>query len=360
MQKINVNLAEKSYEIVIGGELLADAGQVLAGLGLGGRVVVVTSPNISDLYGERLSASLAKVGFTASTLLVPEGEAYKNLETASSLYREITAAGAERRTPILALGGGVIGDLAGFVAATYQRGVPLVQIPTTLLAQVDSSIGGKTAVDLGELKNMVGVFYQPIVVISDVSTLETLPDDEFAGGLAEVIKTAAIRDARLFTRLEKNIERILQRDKPVLEEIIGRTAAIKVAVVAEDEKDLGIRNILNYGHTIGHAIEAASGFGLKHGAAVAIGMVAAANISQRLGGLAPDDVSRLENLLVRAGLPVMVPELPVAEVLSAMGHDKKKAQGKQRFVLLKGIGNCYVSDAVSADMVKEVLENGRA
>ncbi len=235
------------------------------------------------------------------------------------------------------------------------RGVPLVQVPTTLLAQVDSSIGGKVAVDHGQIKNKIGAFYQPRLVIADVDTLKTLPDGEIANGLAEVIKSAAIRDRQFFAFLEENIGRIKSLDVAALEEVIFGTARIKAEVVEKDEKDSGLRNILNYGHTIGHAIESVSDFSLKHGRAVAIGMLAAAKISNRMGMLNEDEISRLKDIIEKAGLPTDMPELKVEEVVSAMRHDKKVLRDKVRFVLLKSIGDAFVSDEVNPALVKEVL-----
>ena len=355
MRKVRVVLGHTRYEIHVGSGLLARTGYRLRENGFSGRLVVITDTTVDRLYGETLGQSLAKEGFTVSTLLVPAGEAQKSLETAGRLYRELTEARAERTTPVLALGGGVIGDLAGFVAATYLRGVPLVQIPTTLLAQVDSSIGGKVAVDHGQLKNKIGAFYQPGLVVADTDTLKTLPAAELAGGLAEVIKSAAIRDKELFAFLEENLERIKALDAEALEEVVFRTAQIKAGVVAEDERDTGLRNILNYGHTIGHAIESVSDFKMRHGQAVAIGMVAAARISNKMGMLADDELVRLKNLIARAGLPAEIPDLEKEKIIRAMKHDKKVLKEKVRFVLLKSIGRVLVTDEVSPSLVEEVL-----
>jgi len=262
---------------------------------------------------------------------------------------------AERTTPILALGGGVIGDLAGFVAATYLRGVPLIQIPTTLLAQMDSSIGGKVAVNHGQMKNKIGAFYQPRLVIADISTLRTLPPKELANGLAEVIKCAVIGDDGLFTYLEGNLDGIKSPGDRVLEEIVSRAAQIKADVVEKDEKDLGLRNILNYGHTIGHAIESASDFKVQHGEAVAIGMLAAARISNKLGIFDKNELIRLKGVLERASLPTEIPDLEIEKIIQAIKHDKKILKGKIRFVLPKAIGSVFITDEVSLSLVEEVL-----
>ena len=255
MRKIGVRLGSNSYNIHIGSGLLMQTGHLLKENGFAGTLVIITNPIVKRLYGSALKQNLAKEGFKITVLQVPDGEEQKSLEVAARLYTDLSNLYCERTTPILALGGGVIGDLTGFVAATYMRGVPLIQIPTTLLAQVDSSIGGKAALDHGQLKNKIGAFYQPRLVISDISTLRTLPTKEFIGGLAEVIKYAVIRDKEFFAYLERNIDQIKSLDERLLEEIVYRSSQIKAEIVEKDEKDLGLRNILNYGHTVGHAIE---------------------------------------------------------------------------------------------------------
>jgi len=350
-----VELGSNSYEMRVGNGLLTRTGLWLKEKGFSGKAVIITDATVKDLYGDALSQGLTNAGFKVTTLEVPAGEEQKSLETAGRLYHELTSAHAERTTPILALGGGVIGDLAGFVAATYMRGVPLIQIPTTLLAQVDSSIGGKVAVDHGQLKNTIGVFYQPRLVISDIDTLKTLPATELANGLAEVIKSAAIRNKVFFSYLESTLERIKSLDVAVLEETVFQTARIKAEIVEKDEKDLGLRSILNYGHTIGHAVESASDFQLQHGKAVAIGMTAAARISSRMGILDENEVVRLTNIIEKADLPIEMPNLKIDDILQAMKHDKKVLQDKVRFVLLKSIGNAFVTDEVSPSLVEEVL-----
>jgi len=310
---------------------------------------------VNKLYGDVLNQGLTEDGFSVNTLLVPEGEEQKSLETAGRLYHELTNCYADRTTPILAWGGGVIGDLAGFVAATYLRGVPLVQIPTTLLAQVDSSIGGKVAVDHGHLKNMIGAFYQPRLVIADTSTLRTLPAEELANGLAEVIKSATIRDEKFFVFLEENLDKIKLLDEGTLEEIVFQSVRIKAEVVEKDEMDLGLRNILNYGHTIGHALESVSDFEIGHGQAVAIGMLAAAKISNQMGILAENEIVRLKKVIEQAGLPTELPNLKTGEIIKAMKHDKKVVRDKVRFVLLESIGKVFITDEVSPSLVEKVL-----
>ncbi len=355
MKKVKVEFGDNSYEIRVGTGLLARTGLWLKGRGFSGRAVIITDTTVRGLYADVLNQSLTNAGFDVTILEVPVGEEQKSLATAGRLYNKLTGAYAERTTPILALGGGVIGDLAGFVAATYMRGVPLIQVPTTLLAQVDSSIGGKTAVDHGRLKNTIGVFYQPSLVVADIDTLKTLPEVELANGLAEVIKSAAIRNRNLFSFLDLNIQKARALHPGALEDIVLETARIKAEIVEKDEKEAGLRGILNYGHTVGHAVEAVSNFQLKHGQAVAIGMVAAARISSRMGILSESDVVRLERVIQKAGLPTEMPELSVEEVVEAMKHDKKVLQDKVRFVLLKSIGNAFINDEVSPSLVEEIL-----
>jgi len=357
MRKVKVELGANSYEIYVGSGLLAQTGRWLRENGLSGKLVIITDPRAKKLYGDALNQSLTKDGFSATTLLVPEGEEQKSLETAGRLYHELTNCYAERTTPILALGGGVIGDLAGFVAATYLRGVPLIQLPTTLLAQVDSSIGGKVAVDHGQLKNKIGAFYQPRLVISDIDTLKTLPSNELANGLAEVIKSAAIRDKKFFAFLETNLDRIKSLEESALEETVFQTARVKAEVVAKDERDVGLRNILNYGHTIGHAIETISDFKVEHGKAIAIGMLAAARISNKMSILDKNDLGRLKGIIEKAGLPTEMPDLEIEKIIQTMKHDKKVLRGKIRFVLLKSIGSAFITDEVDVSLVEKVLVN---
>jgi 3-dehydroquinate synthase len=355
MKKVNIELGDDSYEVRVGDSLLERVGLWLREKEYSGKAVIITDTTVKKLYADVLSRSLSNAEFKVTLLEVPPGEEQKNLETAAGLYDKLTGAYAERTTPVLALGGGVIGDLAGFVAATYLRGLPLVQVPTTLLAMVDSSIGGKTAVDCGGLKNIIGMFYQPRMVVADIVTLGTLPEDELTNGLAEVIKSAAIRNANLFTFLEININKARELHPEVMEDMVLETARIKGEIVEKDEREEGLRGILNYGHTIGHAVEAVSGFGLKHGQAVAIGMMAAAKISSRMGFLEESEVVRLEVLIRQAGLPVAMPELDKEKVMQAMQHDKKVRNDKVRFVLLKSIGNAFISDEVDPALVREVL-----
>jgi len=355
MRKVEVRLGDKGYDILIGSGLLKETAQQLKGIGFSDKLVIITNPVVQRLYGNALEESLSAEGFKVTALLVADGEEQKSLDIAGRLYTELTSAYAERATPILALGGGVIGDLAGFVAATYLRGVPLVQIPTTLLAQVDSSIGGKVAVNHGQLKNKIGAFYQPRLVISDTATLKTLPAEELASGMAEMIKSAVIKDREFFTFIETKLDKIKTLDDTVMEEIVFRSAKIKAEVVAKDELDMGLRNILNFGHTVGHAIETVSDFKVEHGQAVAMGMMAAARIAQRLGLLDRGELTRLKGVIAGAGLPTEMPKLDTKGIIEAIKHDKKIVAGKVRFVLPRAMGDVFVTDEVSPSLVEEVL-----
>ncbi len=355
MRIVEIKLGSNSYEVRIGYGILWQLGRWLKEKWASDKLVIITHPSVKRLYGDTLEESLTRDGFKVTILLVPEGEEQKSLETAGRLYNELSDSYAERTTPVLALGGGVIGDLAGFVAATYMRGVPLVQIPTTLLAQVDSSIGGKVAVDHGQLKNKIGAFYQPGLVVSDIATLSTLPAEEISDGLAEIIKYGVIQDKGLFLYLEENIDKIKAFDRNALEEVIFRSAKIKAGVVERDERDFGLRNILNYGHTVGHAIETVSDFKVSHGQAVAIGMVIAARISSKLGILSKDEQIRLKQLIQRAGLPTEMPSLNVEGIIQAMTHDKKILGSRIKFVLPKSIGDVFISDEVNPSLIEQVL-----
>ena len=355
MKRINVRLGDKGYDILIGCGLLDQAGKHLKDCGFNGKLVIISNPVVQELYGDALRERLSADGFQVTILSVADGEEQKSLDVAGRLYTELSDCYVERTTPILALGGGVIGDLAGFAAATYMRGVPLVQIPTTLLAQVDSSIGGKVAVNHGKLKNEIGAFYQPRLVIADTATLKTLPTEEVANGMAEVIKSAVIKDSGFFNFIESNLGKIKALDDTALEEVVFRSANIKANVVMQDELDTGLRNILNFGHTTGHAIETVSDFGVEHGHAVAIGMIAAAGIAEKLGFFGKNELTRLKDLLESAGLPTKIPGLDSDKIIQAMQHDKKISGGKIKFVLPKTIGEVFITDEVDLSLVEEVL-----
>jgi 3-dehydroquinate synthase len=319
--------------------------------------VILTNPSVEALYGGPVEKALRNVGFDPKFLVVPDGEKQKSPSTAVRLYRILSNLGAERFTPIIALGGGVIGDLAGFVAATYMRGVPLIHLPTTLLAQVDSSIGGKTAVDLGKIKNLIGAFYQPSLVVSDIRSLYSLPGREIGNGLAEVIKYAMIRDKDFFEYLENNLEKIKAKDKTILEETIYRCVQIKADIVQQDVNDVGIRNILNFGHTAGHAIESASDFSIPHGQAVAMGMLIAGRISIQMGRFTYQDLKRLKGMLVRADIYQGRPPFSQRKFVEAIKRDKKVVNGKMRFVLPESIGRVFISDEVEETSVRELIKD---
>jgi 3-dehydroquinate synthase len=355
MKTVTLKLNSGSYDVIVGPGAVAESGYHLKRLGFKGKLAIITDTTVRRLYANALKQTLMASGFEVTVLNGPDSETEKSLDTAGRLYLELTDMHAERSTPVLALGGGVIGDLAGFVAATYERGVPLVQIPTTLLAQADSSLGGKTAVNHGRLKNRIGAFYQPMLTISDTNTLKTLTKEQLSEGLCEIIKHGAIRNADLFSYIESNLDRILDYDDEALETIVHRSVEIKAEVVEKDERDLGLRNILNYGHTIGHAVETVSDFHVSHGRAVAIGMVVAAEISKRIGLLDKSDVARLEELLTRAGLLVSIPKMEVDRLIETMHHDKKIVGGKIKFVLLEAIGEVTVTDGVNLNLVEKVL-----
>jgi 3-dehydroquinate synthase len=355
MKTVTLKLNRGRYDVIVGPGLLAESGYHLKALGFKGKLAIITDATVRGLYANALKQTLLASGFEVTILSGPDSEEEKSLDTAGRLYQELTDMHAERSTPVLAVGGGVIGDLAGFVAATYQRGVPLVQLPTTLLAQADSSLGGKTAVNHGSLKNQVGVFYQPSLTISDTNTLKSLTREQLSDGLCEIIKHAAIRDADLFSYIESNLDQIMAYDDEALETIVHRSVKIKAEVVEKDELDLGLRNILNYGHTVGHAVETVSNFQVPHGRAVAIGMVVAAEISNRMGLLNKSTVARVEELLTQAGLLVPVPKMEVDRLIEAMHHDKKIVGGRIKFVLLKSIGEVIVTDDVRLDLVEKVL-----
>jgi 3-dehydroquinate synthase len=358
MKKVLVKLGKNSYKIYTGPGILSLAGLWLKEEGFSGKAVIITDTTVKGLYTGVVERSLTDAGFNATVLDVPAGEEQKTLETAGRLYHKLAEVFTERITPILALGGGVIGDLAGFVAATYMRGVPLVQVPTTLLAQVDSSIGGKTAVDHGQIKNIIGAFYQPALVISDIDTLKTLPVAEFSNGMAEVIKIAAILDNSFFGFLEKNMPQAMSLDIEVLSDIVTNSARLKSGIVIKDEKESGLRAVLNYGHTIGHAVEAVSGFRIKHGQAVAVGMALANKIACRMGQMAEREAARIETLLKMAGLPAGLTDFTDGQkeqVLEFIKHDKKVSGNKVKFILLKSIGNVFITDKVEPGIIREVL-----
>jgi len=339
---LTVGLGERSYPIHIGRGLLDQAELLAPHLG-SRRAAVVTNEVVAPLYAQAVERALEACGTQHFRIVIPDGEAEKRWETLDRVHGELLRAQADRKTVIVALGGGVVGDLAGFAAATYQRGVAFIQVPTTLLAQVDSSVGGKTGINHALGKNMVGAFHQPLAVIADTATLDTLPERELSAGLAEVIKYGAIDDIAFFAWLEENIERLRARDPGALAHAIGRSCEIKARIVALDEREAGVRALLNLGHTFGHAIETLEGYGAwLHGEAVAAGMVMAARFSERLGRAPAGDALRLERLLGRAGLPVKPPAIAPDAWLGAMGRDKKNEAGRITLILLDRLGSAFV------------------
>jgi len=358
MNRVNINLGNRSYEIIIGNGLLQKCGELLRGLDLGRRVLLVTNPTVKRLFGSTVIESLQRQGFHVTVGEVPDGEEYKNLQQAEKLYDAAFTAGLDRRCPVLALGGGVVGDLAGFVASTYMRGVPFVQLPTTLLAQVDSSVGGKVAVNHPRGKNIVGAFYQPCLVISDTGTLETLKAREVRSGMAEVIKYGIIRDAAFFEWLEGNLTRILSLKAGSLTYVIERSCLNKAEVVQEDETEQGTRAILNLGHTVGHAVESLTGYErYTHGEAVAIGTVVAARIAVELKMLPEEAEERIIKILERTGLPLRVPgHLDTGEIINALYGDKKTFNGRITFILPRSIGDAVICKELGEDIIKRGLE----
>lgn len=336
---LTVNLAENSYDIVIKRGALASLGERCRALGLKGVAAIITNPTVGALYGAAAQASLEAAGYTVARIEMPDGEEFKNSATLNRIYDDLLAAGVDRSSFIVALGGGVVGDVAGYAAATWMRGVPFVQVPTTLLAQVDSSVGGKTGIDHPNGKNLIGAFYQPRLVLIDVDTLATLDQRQFRAGLAEVVKYGVVIDRTFFEFIETHIAAILAMEPDALIEIILRSCRLKAQVVELDEKEGGLRAILNYGHTLGHAYEALSGYcGMVHGEAVAIGMALAARISAAEGYCTAEDVTRITGLIVRCGLSIDIPQVERQQLLNAIAADKKSKSGTITFICNKGIG----------------------
>lgn len=346
---VRVSFPGGSYDILIGDGALAELGQAMLAAGLRpGRCAVVSQPAVAAAHLERLAAALREAGFEPAAVEMPDGEAHKTLATTAGLYDAFIAAGLDRRSPVVALGGGVVGDVAGFAAASYLRGVPFVQVPTSLLAMVDASVGGKTGVDLPQGKNLVGAFKQPALVVIDPETLKTLPSDEFRSGLAEVVKHGMIGDPGLFEVMEG-------RNALSLGELVARAVRVKVAVVQEDPFEQGRRAALNLGHTFGHAFEMLSGYQLRHGEAVGIGLLAATRLAARLELCDPALALRVESLLSRLGLPTRAPGYTPQQIIAAMATDKKRAEGRLRFVLPRAVGDVGVFDDVPLPAVLAVL-----
>ena len=358
MRIVQVPLGNRSYTIRVGDGLLSRLGTECAQLKLGRRCAVIADSNAGRHFAKAVLKSLSTSGFEPVLITVPAGEKSKRIAVVEKCCDQLAAHRLERSSFIVALGGGVVGDLAGFVAATYLRGIPFVQVPTTLLAQVDSSVGGKTGVNLKSGKNLVGAFYQPQLVLCDLETLKTLPKREFISGLAEIIKYGIIYDAILFAQLERDLPKLLQRDAATLRNVIARCCEIKADVVGQDETEGGLRAILNFGHTIGHAIENSSGYGkLLHGEAIAIGQVAAAKLSHKILDLPSGDAERIEKLFARAGLPVKLKLNSVQrkKLFAAMKLDKKVSAGEIKFVLAKKMGRVIWGQRVSETQIREVM-----
>lgn len=353
---LRVGLQERSYEIHIGAGLLAHAELLRAHI-RHQRVAIVSNSTVAPLYIAQLIATLKTINVSAIEIVLPDGEQYKTSDTLNLIFDALLQHRCERSTPLIALGGGVIGDMTGFAAACYLRGVPFIQIPTTLLSQVDSSVGGKTGINHPLGKNMIGAFYQPQLVLADISTLKTLPDKELSAGLAEVIKYGLIRDLPFLEWLEQNMDALIARDAQALQYAITRSCENKAEVVGVDERESGERALLNLGHTFGHAIETGMGYGVwLHGEAVAAGTMMAADFSRRLGWLSEADVQRVRTLFKRANLPVIAPDLGMEKYLEFMGHDKKVEQGKIRFVLLKKLGEAVMTADVPMNLLQQTLQ----
>ncbi|MFM1769660.1 MAG: hypothetical protein RJA22_2189 [Verrucomicrobiota bacterium] len=358
MRVVEVPLGERSYRIEIGTGLLSRVGRACARLGLGRRCAVITDTNVARRHAAVVEAGLRQAGFDPVRIVIPAGEGAKSLRTVAACLDRLAAHRLERSSFLVAVGGGVVGDLAGFLAAVYLRGIPFVQVPTTLLAQVDSSVGGKVGINLRAGKNLVGAFHQPRLVVCDLDALRTLPRREYRSGLAEVIKYGIIRDAAFFRRLERDLPALLRLDPRVLAAVVARCCEIKAEVVGQDETESGLRAILNFGHTIGHALEAVSGYGrYLHGEAISIGQVAAARLSHRQLGFPAADVDRVARLFQAAGLPVALRYTPALgrRLLAAMQLDKKVSGGQVKFVLAGVVGRVSPGHAVPPELIHEAL-----
>ncbi len=356
---VRVDLSERSYDIEIGAGNLHAAGSFVADRCRLSHAVVISDENVEQPHAATVAESLAETGAEIDLAIVSSGEASKSVEMADQLWRKLRELGADRKSVVVAVGGGVIGDLAGFVAATYGRGVAFVQVPTTLLAQVDSSVGGKVGINLPDAKNMIGAFWQSLGVLIDTDTLATLPDREYRAGLAEVVKHGVILDADFFDYLEANVEPINARRADVLQFVVARCCRLKADVVEQDEREeTGLRAVLNYGHTFCHAIEAVTGYGeFLHGEAVSIGMLCASRLAERLGRVDAEFTHRQHNLLAALGLPTKLPNLNVEELLAAMQRDKKVEHGRLRFVLPTRMGHVELVGGVAGEDVRAVLVN---
>jgi len=359
MKKIKVNLGKNSYNILICSDELDKFGPCLKRLNIGNDAVIITNVKIKKLFGNKFEKHLVSSGFSVRFETIPDGEKAKSEKECMKLLNNISKIDTLRRVFIIALGGGVTGDLAGFTASVYKRGIPYVQVPTTLLSQVDSAIGGKTAIDMNAGKNLVGAFYQPKLVFSDTSFLRSLPEKEMISGLAEVIKYGIIKSPDLFNFIEKNYTRILKYDKKCLQRVVYECSFVKAGIVEKDEMDnKNIRVVLNLGHTIGHAIEAAISYRkvYNHGQAVALGILSSVYIARKMGLLAEKSSRRITNVIKNVGLPVKLKDVSLKNILSAQSHDKKFIHGKNRFVLPVKIGKVIVKESIPEYMVKDAIE----
>jgi 3-dehydroquinate synthase len=358
ISKIQVKLKNNPYVIAIGHGITGELPRLIRGLGLGKDALIISHPSIERLYGAPLSAVLKKAGYTVKILNVPEGEKSKSASCAMRVLKQISAYDVNKKIFIIALGGGVVGDLAGFLAAVYKRGVPYIQVPTTLLAQIDSSIGGKTAIDLETGKNLVGAFYQPALVFTDTKVLKTLSPRQIRNGLAEAIKYGVIGDAKLFAYIEADHRKFFKGDIKALNFIVGRCARIKAGIVSADEKETkGLRTVLNFGHTVGHAVEAAGRYNqYHHGESVGLGMRVAARISAAMGLLLDADELRINRLITSVGLPEKIAGVRMPKILDLMRHDKKFSAGHNRFVLARKIGKVEVLRDIPADIITRAIQ----
>jgi 3-dehydroquinate synthase len=363
MERIKVNLEKShkdSYEIFIGEDIMDRVGLITAVKNHADRCVIITDSHVNPLYGEMVKERLRETALPVDTVEIGAGESSKSLHTVLDVARQLVNLKVNRKSVLVALGGGVVGDVVGFIASIYMRSIPYVQIPTTLLAQVDSSVGGKTGVDLPEGKNLIGTFYQPKAVYIELSFLKTLSDKDFSNGLAEIIKYGIIGDRNLFEFLEHENKGIKKRSPALMKSLVARSCKIKADIVETDEKELGLRRILNFGHTIGHALEAASCYALSHGEAVSIGMVGAAKISHRLNYLDNGSYRRIVDLIKDYGLPIKIPSgMDAAQIAAFMGTDKKAVAGQLHFVLIKDIGVPFVTPEIPPDVVVETIEELR-
>lgn len=354
MQTLYVELGERRYPIFIGSDL--DPKALLEPYIHGRQVMIVSNETVAPLYLARYVAAIEALGKTVATCILPDGEKYKNIEHLNLVFDALLASGFNRDCTVLALGGGVIGDMAGFASACFQRGVYFIQVPTTLLSQVDSSVGGKTGINHPLGKNMIGAFQQPQVVLADMSQLKTLPARELSAGLAEVIKYALLGDADFLAWLEQHMDALVQGDEAALAEAVYRSCAHKARIVANDEKEQGERALLNLGHTFGHAIESYLGYGeWLHGEAVATGMVMAADLSQRMGWISAEDLARTKNIIQHANLPIVCPQIPLDDFLAYMAHDKKVLNGQLRLVLMQAVGQAIITKTFDVELMKQAI-----